>query len=241
MRRVLLSLLAPTLALVAFPAHADPVSLIAFAIPPLIDDRDGKAVGPGAELAGELAMAAGINPVVTVLPVGRAYLEAERGGRILVMTTRTPERESKFTWVVESFEDELCFATVSPHSRIDTLEEARSLTSIGVRTYAFAEAFLRENGFDRNLAPTALANSSAQQLVRGRIDAWLTSRAMIIDIWRTEKLDETKLQIGAPVAPMPYWIAASKDVAPDIILKMQNRFQEMKTEETYDKLFAAFK
>ena len=241
MQRAPLSFLALILALAAVPARADPISLIAFAIPPLIDERDGKAVGPGADLAAELAKAAGIDPVVTVLPVGRAYLEAERGGRILVMTTRTPDREPKFTWVAESFVDQLCFATVPPHPRVDTLDEARSLESIGVRSYAFAEEFLRKNGFDRNLAPTTSSNFSAQQLMRGRIDAWATSRAMIVDIWRNEKLDPSELQIGTSVAPMPYWIAASKDVAPDIILKMRMRAQEMKSDGTYDKLFAAFK
>lgn len=211
--------------------------LIAFPIPPLIDEVDGKPVGPGAVLAADLAQAAGIDPVIVFMPLARALRRLETGGSVLALVSRTPERESKFTWVAPIYEDGQAFATLRPGPRIDSLDDARALRSIGVRNESVSDRFLQDHGFGEAIERSPEAAASARKLATGRIDAWFVASSMIRDVWTKAGLDPSKLQIGKPLAPSHYWLAASKDVAPDIVERMRTRFAALKADGSYQRIF----
>lgn len=212
-------------------------ALIAFPIPPLIDEVDGKPSGPGAVLAADLARAAGIDPVIVFMPLARALRRLETGGCVLALVSRTPERESRFTWVAPVYEDGQSFATLRSNGRIDSLEEARALRSIGVRNESVSDRFLQDHGFGNAIERSPEAAASARKLATGRIDAWFVATSMIRDVWSKAGLDPSKLQVGKPLAPSYYWLAASKDVSQDIVDRIHDRFVAMKTNGAYQRIF----
>jgi ABC-type amino acid transport substrate-binding protein len=240
MRRLLYHALLSGLLLAGGPAVADPIRIIAFPLEPFVKDDGGKAVGPGIDLVAELAKAAGLSTNVEIRPLPRALLEAENGDRIIAMVSRTSEREPKLVWIAESFLDGVAVATLTTGPRIDTVAAIKTLPSLVVRERSQCAEMLKREG-TQNIRFAPRPDSGASMLAAGHVAGWCAPRSSIRAIWRNENLDESKLQVGPSLVPMPLWIAGSKNLPAEVIRKMTERYNAMKADGSYDKIFAEFR
>jgi polar amino acid transport system substrate-binding protein len=241
MRIGVLGIFLATLLAASPPVRAEPPTLLGFPNPPLIDEVDGKVVGPAAVLASELAKFVGLSPSIEIQPLPRALATLEAGNRIIPLLTRTKGREHRYTWIAEIFIDELAFHTVAPNPRITDVKAAQAFKSIGVREGSSSHAFLLSHDFGAAIVADPVAEYAARKLALGRVDAWFTSKTMGHEVWVRENLPLSRLQVGETVGHSVYWIAATKDVSPDLVRKMAERFHEMKADGTYDRIFSVLK
>lgn len=223
---------------VSFPANAETPTLLGFPNPPLIEVVDGRATGPAAILASELAKAVGLDPAIEIQPLPRALITLEAGSRIIPLLTRTPGREDQYQWVAEIFVDPLAFHTLASNPRIDSVEAARALNAIALRQGSSSHQFLLANHFGTTIVEDPFVEYGARKLARGRVDAWFTSKTLGREVWRKEGLPADQLQAGNTVSHSAYWIAATKDVPPDLLKRMAEHFQQMKADGSYERIFA---
>jgi hypothetical protein len=121
------------------------------------------------------------------------------------------------------------------------VEAALNLGSIVVRNQSFSAEVLKSKGVEKNVQFTPRPESGARMLSGGHVNGWCAPQSSIRTIWRNEKFDESRLQVGESLALMPLWIAGSKNLPPEVIRKMTARYREMKADGSYDRIFAAFK
>lgn len=224
----------------AGPAAAGAIKLLANSIPPLSADEGGKAVGPAVELGREMAKAAGIDAQVEIQPNTRVITALDEGDTIVMALVRSAEREARYIWVAEVYLDGLAFATKVPNPPIDSLDAARTLDSVLVVNQGGAEVFLKKSGFT-NLSSSNRIGLNAKMLDAGRAPAWFNSVTILKSTWRTENLDPDTLQIGKMIVPVPFWVAASRNIPDDTIRKMRERYEAMKADGTYDRLLSVLK
>lgn len=229
-------------ALISMPkaVSAEPIRFINIVIPPFVEEANGKAAGPAVELAAELARSAGISYEVALLPQARLAEELQKPGRVAIAMVRTPQREPNFLWIGEVHADALAFATVKPNPAIDSMDAAKGAGLVGALMNSVPADILQKNGFSSLELVTSEA-FNAKKLDAGRIKGWFASEAAMRTIWRSQALDSSKLQVGKPVIPLPFWIFATKDVPAEVVEKMRTRYQEMKANGEYDRIFSALK
>lgn len=219
------------------PSIAGPIQAISYPLPPLVEERDGRAIGPAIEVLRELAKAAGVDQRVEVAPLPRVLQEIADGDRIAVAMTRTAERESKYTWICTLYPDFFAFATIQPNPKLDTVERAISAGTIGTLGGGSQVSMLQNFGV-KDIASVSNQQLNAAKLEAGRIQSWFSPATVMKHVWRQEGRDPAKLQIGNSIAELTFWALASKNIPPEVIEKMQKRCAEMKQNGEYDKIFS---
>ncbi len=230
-------LAAALMAVLSWPARAEPPVFVAAALAPYVF-VDGTAVkGPAIDLARALAAGAGLEPQIQAMPVARMLDEARDGNHIIVDLARTPEREDKFTWIAEIADDAFVFATRAPAPPINSLDEAKGLAKIAATNAGAPAMFLGAHGI-AGVNPANSEVTAAKLLATQRVDAWFTAKQIARFSWKQAGEEPSTLVIGNPVLRTPFWIFATKDVAPDLIAKMQERYAAMKASGEYQKIVA---
>jgi ABC-type amino acid transport substrate-binding protein len=214
--------------------------LIAFPSDPFVIDQNGKATGLAVDLMTKLTNLAGLPGDIELLPVARATAVLDGGNAILISLGRSADREPKYTWVAEVFLDSMSFATQAGKPTVNSYEEAKTAGTILANGKAAPEAILRAKGIT-NL-DTSGANDDAHfgMLMAGRGVAWFAATSIQKFIIHNNKA-ESKITIGKPVQPVSWYIAASKDVDPAIIQKLQAAYKTLKANGEYDKIFVSIK
>jgi hypothetical protein len=131
-------------------------------------------------------------------------------------------------------------ATVKPHPRIDTLDEARRIGHIGVTLGGIAQAMLEERHFT-NVEPSLDMTAQARKLAGQRVDAWCGLRQSVNQAWNLIGGDPAGIETGAELVPVSIWIAASLPVPAELVEELRRRFAEAKRNGTLDRIFASLR
>ncbi len=225
MRRTLALLPVLVAALIAVPAGAEQTTLHYFDIPPFSYQQDGQPAGPAPDLAQSLAAGLGIALDPAAMPLRRLEFEARAHPIIVAAIFRSAPRETSYQWIGRICTDAFMMASRAPNGPIDTLDDARKLKSIAVAAGAANETYLRDRGFT-NLDLAASIELEVRRLAEGHDDAWFGPRSGIIHAWKAAGYDPSQLRFGAPIAPMPVWMAASPSVPASIVEELRVRFAE---------------
>jgi ABC-type amino acid transport substrate-binding protein len=238
LKAILLPILALIIPVAVF--AAPPPKLVAFPVDPYVIDSGGKATGLAVDLMVKLTQLAGLSGDIELLPVARATVTLDGGNVVTVALGRSPEREPKYIWVAEVFSDSMSFVTPTGKPTINSYEEAKTVGTILANGKSAPEAVLRANGITDLDTSGASDNAHYTKLLAGRGVAWYGSTAVQKFIIRRNKA-ESKLVIGKAVQPTLWYIAASKDVDPEYIKKLQAAYKTLKGNGEYDKIFAVIK
>ena len=220
-----------------FAAGAEPTRLIYFNQPLLIENVDGKAVGPLADLAQILF--AGLPDIgePTYLSVKRVEMALASEKAISLALARSPRRDALgLVWVLELYADDFRFAALAGHPPVGGLEGARKLPRIGANLSSAPSDFLIDRGFT-NLE-NAPFKAQAQKLHAGRIDAWFDRPGIILEIWKQQGFSPDELQWSGAFPAPAVWLVASPTVDPALIETVRQRYARLKREGKLDPVLA---
>lgn len=242
---ILMTLIAVFLFVLASFSHAQetqtpntPDCVVAAFYPPfVIADRDENA-GISIEVIRAAAKRAGREISIEFMPFQRAlYTLNKRPNCMMPALFRNESREGSFRWIETYHAAELRFMTLG--TPINSIEEGRKLTSIGVETESSADQFLSSLGFE-NLVRIASTASSAQMLQAGRIDAWAQSATAAQGLWDDLGL-QPALQTGDAIYSVPIYVTAGLQYPDDIAAIYQKAIKSIVTDGTVAGILAKYR
>ena len=138
-------------------------------------DQD-KLLGISSEIVREILKRVDHPDNIEVLPWADGYrIAQEESNIILFSTTRSSRREKLFKWVGPLVPNNLVFfAKKDSNISLKTLEDAKSIGSIGVYKDDFGELVLKEKGFT-NLDSVLKNSQNVPKLLKGEIDLWIAN------------------------------------------------------------------
>lgn len=223
-------------------AHAAELRLLAAELPPYtyqvppasVSEQPGPGRGVIHALVAELARRVGHSGRIEYMPWYRAQEIAQSEANVAILAlTRTPERETRYRWLLKLLSDDLVLVG-TPGVDVSDLARVRD-RPVGVLRRSGAEALLRGLGFAR-LSPQSEEWMNAKGLKEGRIDAWLAPRLMVIHAVREVRGRLDGLRFGQTVRPSDLYLAASRDLPDDQAQRWQAAFESMRADGSYDRI-----
>ncbi len=195
--------------------QAEAAKLTAFTgyLPPLSINESHKGIA--VELMELVAEEAGLEIDIHFAPWKRAQLLAENTpGSLLFTAAYSKARSKKFQYIAPLVYTESAFVTLD--QPLDTFEKAIATGKvIGVHLGSQRSRILHRFGV-RNVEEITSAEQMSTMLRTGRIDAWYTMSIRASYVYRQQGFDPGELVIGAPVTHGTQWLAANKDLDPEI-------------------------
>lgn len=221
------------------PAKAQPpqLQIVGAARPPYVTERGGVGGGPAVELLQVLARAAGVEPTVRILPFQRAVLALEQGNTLYPALLRTPQRESRFTWIGEVYADRAVFFTRKEARPVGNLAAARELPRVSVMRGSELQGMLQSFGLE-NFETTNSEIDNARLLQAGRIDGWFALRAVGRATWAELRFDPAELQASEAFATLPFWIAGSANLPAETVAALRANYRAMRADGRYRRIIA---
>ncbi len=209
-----------------------------------IDESDNKLKGFSVEIVREIMKKLNINSEIQLVPWARGYNYLENDeNTILFATARTPERENKFKWVgpitVVTWE---FFAMKNSALKINSLDDAKKLISIGTYKDDAKEVFLKKNGFT-NYVTNYGENGDVdniRKLKLGAIQSIISSRRLLEIACRKFDYDVNDFKKLYTVKKIYVYIAFSSDVDDSIVRNWQTELNKMKKDGSYSRIFQKY-
>ena len=148
--------------------------------------------------------------------------------------TRTPKRETSYTWIAELFPYDFRLATYKRRTTL-TIEEAKSL-EIGIVRGSANIPFLRQLGV-ANIQEVTSPLQNAQKLAVGRIDAIATGQYIDTYYWRKIGMEVKDLQF-TPLEKRHIYIAGNLKFPSDIARRIHNAVRLMRENGTLQDILA---
>ncbi|MBF0204315.1 MAG: ABC transporter substrate-binding protein [Desulfamplus sp.] len=196
-------------------------------------DKDGQIKGYVYELVLEMQKKMGDATPIQMVPWARGYnLATTKPNIALFSTTFTEERRNLFKWVGPVYESTwVLFAKAGSGIKVNSLEDAKALKSIGAYRDDVREQYLKGQGFT-NLDSVTSDDLNLKKLVGGRLDVWISGsdEAPLV----AEKLNIPMDSIE-PVFKMMstgLFIAFNKDTPDDIVKIWAKAYEDVKADGT---------
>ena len=215
------------------PALADELTVLTENLPPLNFVRDGELVGPSVEIVKEIQRRVGSGEKIQVYPWSRAYkMVLEEKNVVLFGMTHTEERHDKFKWVGPlARKRDILVARKGSNMTIDSLDDAKSVRSIGTLRDDTREEFLLSRGFT-NLEPVSDEQQNARKLVLGRIDLWAYKQPGLKTVCELAGVDYAQVEEVYSLREIDVSIAFSLGTPDAVVRKWQEAFEEMSQDGT---------
>lgn len=225
--------LAWLLATAGQPALSDELTVLTENLPPLNFVRDGELVGPSVEIVEEIQKRVGSREKIQVYPWSRAYkMVLEEKNVVLFGMTHTEERHDKFKWVGPlARKRDILVARKGSNIRIDSLDDAKSVRSIGTLRDDTREEFLLGHGFT-NLESVSDEQQNARKLVLGRIDLWAYKQPGLKTVCELAGVDYAQVAEVYSLREIDVSIAFSLGTPDAVVRKWQEAFEEMSEDGT---------
>jgi polar amino acid transport system substrate-binding protein len=206
-------------------------------LPPLNYLKDGVLVGPSVEIVKEIQRRVGSSEKIKVYPWARAYeLVLEEENVVLFGMTHSKQREDQFKWIGPlATKRDILVAKKGAGIKINTLEDAKKVKSIGTLRDDTRERFLEKHGFT-NLAPVSDEQKNAQKLVLGRIDLWAYKKPGLKTVCDLAGVNYNDIEEVYHLREINVDIAFSKKTSDTVVEKWRNAFNEMLADGTIMKI-----
>ncbi|MCX7023088.1 MAG: transporter substrate-binding domain-containing protein [Spirochaetes bacterium] len=204
-------------------------------------DADGTMKGSNYEIVRAMQKRLGDRNPIEVMPWARAYNMLETGsGTMLFSTTRTPEREPLFKWVGPiQVADWSFFAQKGSGIRINSLEDARKVKSIGTYKDDVREAFLIKNGFT-NLDSATDNIQNVRKLLAGRIDLFISTNLGIGGTLLSAGARPDDVESVFVIQTAKLYLAFSKDIPDELVARWQTALDAMKKDGSFMKIYGRY-
>ncbi len=205
--------------------------------PPYNYLKDGKVEGMAVEVVREVLKRVNHPDNIKILPWSRAYQATMEGQNYaLFPTSRGPEREEKFKWAGPISEyNSVFFAKKGSGIKIESLEDAKKVCSIGTYKDDYQEIFLKAQGFT-NLASVDREIVNPAKLVLGQIDLWASGDATGYYNTKWANVPASELEIVFKYRKGQNYIVFSKNVSDELVKSWQDAIDAIKKDGTYQKI-----
>ena len=233
---MLRSLLASLLILAAPAAPADAIRVLTSRdLAPMARGPEAEPPGFHHELITLLAERAGLELELVYEPWERAQNTATgEPGTMLLALTRNAAREPLYEWVLPVLEVRQVFLTT--RRPVNGIEAARGLGTIAAQN--LYHQMLEAEGFD-NLVDTE-TETALRMLAAGRVEAVFTLRERAVCLWAELGLPPEELVIGAPIAKVELWLAATPGGDRDVARRLRAASAALHADGTYEALRARY-
>ena len=207
--------------------------------PPFMFKKDGKVAGVATEIVREIMKRLQVSYNIKSLPWKRAYSYLLGEPVMVVMCTRTKDRENLFKWAGPIVNAPLVFfARKDSKIEIKSLEDAKKVNRIGLVHGYSVEKHLRQRGFTNIDTIGASEKTNPLKLMQGRIDLWATVDLVGIYNAKLQGINPEDIKIVYVIIKDQHkYIAFSKQVPDEIVQKWQDILDEMKQDGTFKKIF----
>jgi polar amino acid transport system substrate-binding protein len=245
-KRLVLAFTGATLLLAGTARAAEtPLVLLTENFPPYNMAKNGKNFaqdenisGIAADIVREIFKRANITYSLTLrFPWERIYkLALEKPGYGVFVMARLPEREQLFKWVGPIGPDDwIMLAKADSKISLDSLDQARKYRIGAYKGDAIAETLAKQG-----LNPIVVLRDqdNAKKLVNGQIDLWATGDPAGRYLARQAGVSDLKTVLRFNSAEL--YLALNKDVADDVVAKLQAALDELRKEGTVDAIMARY-
>jgi polar amino acid transport system substrate-binding protein len=200
-----------------------------------------KITGLSSEIMVELLNRVGHPNNIQMAPWSDAYEKISNSdGYVLYSMTRTEERENMFKWVGPlATEQWVFFAKQGSGVKIESLDDAHKVGTIGTCKDYATEQFLKKEGFT-NLVSVNDDGENLKKLVSGEIDLWVVADLQGIHQAKEAGIDPSTLENVLKIQETELFIAFSKNTPDDVIAKWQKALDDIKAEGLYDKILSKY-
>ena len=197
--------------------------------------KEGKITGQSTEIVQEILSRLNLEIDIHLMPWNDGYeLALSEPDVILYSTFRTTEREKLFQWVGPIGSDEYVFyALKNSDLSINSLEEAKTVTAIGVVQDDARHQFLKKN----NLTNLKLYPNDAEcykALEGGDVELVVGTSITMAQMAQQAGVDPSDLKPVYTLRKTPLYIAFNKNTSIDIVKQWQDALNEMKGDGTFD-------
>jgi len=201
--------------------------------------KKGHKIGGGdVNLVRELMKRVGTDAEIEVVPWQRGYEAVLNESNVaLFPTTLTKERESRFYWVGPLFRLKWVFWARKGHgAKINSLEDARRVGSIGTYYKDARERFLLSRGFT-NLKSANNNIVNYRKLAEGRLDLVLSSNIGLQVSAELAGVSPDSFEQAFVVREVDLYLAISKSTKPAIVKIWKKAFQSMLDDGTFQRIY----
>jgi polar amino acid transport system substrate-binding protein len=214
---------------------SEPINVICFELPPYCYIENNEIKGVVVDIYNEIREKTSykLNDIV-MRPLSRAFYELAAGNTILLILTRTEERESKYQWILKIYSDALVFINSATEKPINTYEVARNSGTILTRQNAVTEETLKSNGIVNIDSSSLDEEQQFLKLQYKRATTWFVPLSVGKSILSKNNVMD-QYNIGEPVSNMDLYIAGSKDISDENIDEMRKASYLINRERIYKK------
>lgn len=231
-----------SLCFLAQPSFADTVKIMTEEFAPYQyyegEGDNRKITGISYEIVQALMDKVGTKEEIKVLPWSRALkILAKNKNAALFSTARTPAREDKYKWVGPLSKLEMVFfKKAGSNIKLDSMDDARKLSKIGVTKNVATHEILTNQGFTNlDVMQSGSDDKNLKRLLKGRVDVWPTVYyAGVYSAKNMGVLDDVEAIPGVPIMSGFLYIAFNKSTDDRIIHNWQIALDELKSEGVVD-------
>jgi polar amino acid transport system substrate-binding protein len=205
--------------------------------PPANYARNGKPAGMAVEIVTEILNRLGKDATIEIVPWARGYRMAlNRPNVALFSTTRLPQREKLFKWVGPLYIQQWGFyAKKGSNIRINSLDDAKKVGSIGTYLNDAKEQFLTKKGFT-NLITTNKNTSNIRHLLNGNIDLWVSSDFNVPYLAHQAGVSPDQLELVFAFKRVENYIAFSNRTQDETIAAWRQAFAAMQRDGSFERI-----
>ncbi|MBF0226803.1 MAG: ABC transporter substrate-binding protein [Desulfobacterales bacterium] len=202
-------------------------------------NADGKVDGFATEIVKEIQKVIGSNDPILMASWKRGYREVTNETEkniALFSTTFTEERRNLFKWVGPVGNNSWVFyATSDSNISINSLEDAKKVTSIGTYFDDVREQYLKAHGFT-NLESVLKPELNLLKLLNNRINLWITSEIGAQAVCEKAGIKYEQIKPVYTFERVGLYIAFHKNTSDDIVNKWKNGYNQIKKNGTLAKI-----
>jgi polar amino acid transport system substrate-binding protein len=205
--------------------------------PPANYLADGHLKGLSVDIVREILRRLNLPDNIQAVPWARGYtLALTQPNVALFSTTRLPQREKLFKWVGPLYTQTWgLYARKDSAIKINSLEQAKTVSRIGTYYKDAKEQYLLANGF-RNLVSTNKNLSNIRHIMNGSIDLWASSDFNMPYLANQAGINPDRLKLIFPFKKVQNFIAFSIQSPDALVNRWQQTLDELKQDGTYERL-----
>lgn len=240
-RRIILTALPALILPVGALATPPPLRLVTSDLPPMTMPGEEGQRGVLLDLVEAMLNQAGLATQPEFFPWARAILlAAEKPRTLVVPLNRTPERESRFQWLVKLYAQRFTFITLAGKPRVDSIEQARSLRIACLRASSNVNQLQKQGVPLARVYQSASIADMQRALQRGLVDVLYGSELIHTDAWRRSGGNATQLQMGLTLESADVWLAAQGGVTDAEKARLQQAHGALLGDGSVERLFRRY-
>lgn len=224
----LIAFISPLIACMALCAQAD-VKVLCFQLPPYCYRENGKYTGYVMDVYAEISKDIDfkLRPA-EIMPLSRAIYELDAGNTIMLLYTRSIQREEKYRWIIPIYDDSFVFITPKDDAAINSIDMAKNTKGILTRSKASSEEFLLANGIEDIDSSPLTEETQFLKMLHNRSRVWFLPKQVGKAILRTNNA-ENLFNLGSSLGEVDFYMVASKDVPQSVIDEIKAAYEKIDT------------